>query len=203
MPLTGGTLTGGLEINSPSGQSALRAIGTTSSLLIGNVGSGENYYDAGSFHQFQIRGVEKFSISSAGNAVFAGSLSGTSATFSGNIGIGTDNLSEKLNVNGNIRARAVKVSPEGWPDYVFEQSYKLPDLKVTEQFIKENKHLPEVPSAKEVQTNGIELGQMNAMLLKKIEELTLYLIELKKDNEKIKEDNRMQQREINQLKNKK
>ncbi len=100
--------------------------------------------------------------------------------FDGSVGIGTANLTEKLNVNGSIRAQAVKVSAEGWPDYVFEPSYKLPDLQVTEQFIKENKHLPEIPSAKEVQSNGIELGQMNALLLKKIEELTLHLIQLSK-----------------------
>ncbi len=107
----------------------------------------------------------------------------------GNVGIGTTtNLSEKLNVNGNIRARAVIVTPDGWADYVFDPSYKLPDLKTTEQFIKENNHLPEIPSAKEVEKSGIELGQMNALLLKKIEELTLYMIGQNKELAELKEE---------------
>jgi|GEM_PF-2944819 len=97
------------------------------------------------------------------------------------IGITTDNGIDKLQVNGSIKAKAVKVDPNAWPDYVFEPSYELRSLDQTAQFIKANKHLPEIPSAKDVETNGIDLGAMNALLLKKIEELTLYLIE--KDQE--------------------
>ena len=88
--------------------------------------------------------------------------------------------SEKLSVNGKIRAKEVKVETTNWPDYVFEPDYSLTDLKITEQFIKENKHLPGIPSADEVQENGIYLGEMDAKLLKKIEELTLHLIEQNK-----------------------
>ena len=97
-----------------------------------------------------------------------------------NVGIGTTNPTAKLSVNGNIRAKEIKVEASPWPDYVFHSSYKLPDLKATEQFIKENKHLPEIPSAAEVEKDGINLGEMNARLLKKIEELTLHLIEQNK-----------------------
>jgi len=99
-----------------------------------------------------------------------------------NVGIGTDSPKERLSVNGNIRAHEIKVETEHWPDYVFQKDYKLPTLEETERHIKDSGHLPGIPSASDVKSNGIELGGMNAWLLKKIEELTLYLIDLKKDN---------------------
>ena len=95
----------------------------------------------------------------------------------GNIGIGTASLSEKLSVEGKIRAREIKVESTNWPDYVFESSYPIISLKNLDLYIKENKHLPGMPTAKEVVANGIELGEMNRKLLEKIEELTLHLIE--------------------------
>jgi hypothetical protein len=101
----------------------------------------------------------------------------------GNVGIGTATPNAKLAVNGNIRAHEIKVETANWPDYVFAKDYQLPSLKETEQHIKEKGHLPGIPSAEEVKTNGVDLGEMNAKLLKKIEELTLYLIDIKKDNE--------------------
>ncbi len=93
----------------------------------------------------------------------------------------------KLAVNGAIRAKAVMVEPT-WSDFVFEKDYRLPTLEEVESFIKDNKHLPEIPSAKEVEKGGIEVGQMNALLLQKIEELTLYMIEMKKENQMLKKD---------------
>lgn len=90
----------------------------------------------------------------------------------------------KLAVGGKIISEEVVVKYQAnWPDYVFETDYKLPSLSELELFIKANKHLPEVPTASEVAVNGLSLGQMNATLLKKIEELTLYVIELKKEND--------------------
>lgn len=97
-------------------------------------------------------------------------------TSSGNVGIGTASPSEKLSVNGKIRAKEIKVET-GWADFVFKPFYKLLSLSETEQFIKMNGHLPGIPSEKEVALNGINLGEMNAKLLEKIEELTLHLIE--------------------------
>ena len=100
----------------------------------------------------------------------------------GNLGIGTINPGlYKLAVNGKIRAKEVKVET-GWADYVFQEDYDLPALAEVEQHIKEKGHLINIPSAKEVAENGIELGEMNKLLLEKIEELTLYVIALEKQN---------------------
>ncbi|MDQ3290013.1 MAG: TMF family protein, partial [Bacteroidota bacterium] len=74
----------------------------------------------------------------------------------------------------------------GWCDYVFEEGYNLMPLYEVEKYINTNKHLPDVPSAAEVEKNGIEVGEMNATLLRKIEELTLHMIELKKENDALK-----------------
>jgi hypothetical protein len=113
----------------------------------------------------------------------------------GNVGIGTPSPDAKLAVNGTIHTKEVKVDLIGWPDYVFEPTYNLKPLSEIETYIKENKHLPEVPSAKEVEKNGVQLGEMNMLLLKKIEELTLHLI---KQQSMIEAQNK----EIEKLKNK-
>ncbi|PRY48086.1 hypothetical protein B0I27_11620 [Arcticibacter pallidicorallinus] len=102
----------------------------------------------------------------------------------GNIGLGTLDPSEKLSVNGNIRAQEIKVEASNWPDYVFSPSHEKLSLKDLEVYINDNRHLPEIPSAKQVEDKGLSLGEMNGLLLKKIEELTLYLIEQEKRSEK-------------------
>lgn len=93
----------------------------------------------------------------------------------GNVSIVTPNA--KFLVNGNILATSIKVQNQVWPDYVFEPSYEKLTLPELEKFIQTNKHLPEIPSAKTVAKDGIDLSDMNAKLLKKIEELTLYTID--------------------------
>ncbi|MCZ8215997.1 MAG: hypothetical protein O9262_07140, partial [Cyclobacteriaceae bacterium] len=107
--------------------------------------------------------------------------------------------------NGSLQSKEVKVSvtPGTGPDYVFEPTYQLPSLAEIESYIKANKHLPEVPSAKEMETNGINLSEMNMLLLKKVEELTLYVIELKKENNEAKKENEKQNQLILELLNKK
>lgn len=108
----------------------------------------------------------------------------------GNIGIGTGsnvlNPDEKLAVNGLIHTKEVKVDMVGWPDYVFTNEYILPTLAEVEDFITKNGHLKGIPSAQEVSVEGINLGEMNKLLLEKIEELTLYMIELNKQLEILK-----------------
>jgi hypothetical protein len=109
---------------------------------------------------------------------------------SGNVGIGTTAPgSYKLAVAGSIGAWGeVRVFTNGsaFPDYVFDPSYKLPTLEETEKYVKENRHLPEVPSAAEIEKEGMSLNGMNVILLKKVEELTLHLIEMKKEIEELK-----------------
>lgn len=109
-----------------------------------------------------------------------GAIVAIKALSNGNVGIGTATPNEKLSVNGMIRSKEVKVEVANWPDYVFEKSYTLPTLPGIEKFIHEKGHLPGIPTAAEVNQNGIELGEMNKKLLQKIEELTLHLIEQNK-----------------------
>ncbi|SMC75249.1 hypothetical protein [Pedobacter africanus] len=133
-----------------------------------------------------------------------------SLNVTGNLGIGVGNPQDKLAVNGKIRAHEIKVETANWPDYVFAKDHQLPTLQETEKHIKDKGHLPGIPSAAEVKANGIDLGEMNAKLLQKIEELTLYLIEMKKDNiadktsiNELKTLTDKLQLEIDQLKSKK
>jgi len=106
----------------------------------------------------------------------------------GNVGIGTTVTNGyKLAVNGTIGARAVIVETATWSDYVFEKNYKLKTIPELEAFINTNKHLPNVPSACEVEEKGIDIATMDATLLAKIEELSLYIIE---QNKKLEAQNK-------------
>ncbi len=107
----------------------------------------------------------------------------------GNIGIGTTNPDSKLTVKGNIHAEEVKVdlSVPG-PDYVFKEDYDLKPLEEVQNYIEEHGHLPNIPSATEMEENGIQLGEMNMKLLEKIEELTLYVIQVKNENDRLRDE---------------
>jgi hypothetical protein len=115
-------------------------------------------------------------------------------THAGNVGIGTTTPDARLAVKGLIHTQEVRVDLTGAvaPDYVFEIDYNLISLSEIEKYVQTNKHLPEVPSAKEMEQNGLNLKEMNLLLLKKVEELTLHLIEIKKENKN-------QQKEIDSL----
>jgi hypothetical protein len=121
----------------------------------------------------------------AGHANFNGTGSNY---FAGSVGIGVINKSAtyKLAVDGTIGARKVKVTQETWADFVFDKDYELPSLQEVDAYIKEHKHLPGVPSAEEVIKKDLDLGEMNKILLQKIEELTLHLIEQDKENKEQK-----------------
>ena len=113
----------------------------------------------------------------------------------GNVGIGTSaNSQYKLVVKGTAHfCKAIVKSTGGWCDYVFEPDYNLMPISELNNYIKQNKHLPEIPTTEQVEENDIDLGEMNKLLLKKVEELTLYLI---KQQEQLDE----QAEEINKLK---
>jgi len=109
----------------------------------------------------------------------------------GNVLIGQTtqtNTNYKLDINGSARANEIVVNSTG-ADFVFDKSYSLPKLSDVKKYIEANQHLPEIPSAKEMQTNGMSVGKINTKLLQKIEELTLYLIQQKEENEKLKAEN--------------
>ncbi|HTE30678.1 MAG TPA: hypothetical protein VK666_09925 [Chryseolinea sp.] len=133
----------------------------------------------------------------------AGSNSGIplmSFTPTQSVGIGVlDPGNYKLAVEGTIGARKVKVTMASWADYVFEKDYKLPTLKEVEEFIRQNKHLPGVYSAEEIEKEGLDLGENQAVLLKKIEELTLYLIEQNKRLDQVSEENAVLKKQVEEL----
>jgi hypothetical protein len=123
---------------------------------------------------------------------FYGAVSGWSLimnTDNGNVGIGTFNPAYKFSVNGTIQAKEVRVET-GWADYVFEKEYKLRPLAEVAAFIQQHKHLPGMASAKEIQENGLAVGATQTKMMEKIEELTLYVIDLQNQIAQLKAEKR-------------
>lgn len=157
---------------------------------VGNSGSNENMW---SIHR---KDNNDFSISRNS----ADGANGMVITKAGNVGFGTVNPTAKLEVNGTIRSKEVKIEAMGWSDFVFGEDYKLPSLSDVENHIKEYKHLPDLPSEKQVMEEGVNVVEMQAKLLQKIEELTLYMIEQNKQIESLHEKNNKQAKLIEELK---
>lgn len=146
-----------------------------------------------------IKGIVTGVNTNLGSAIVFGVPSNTSdgievmrITGNGFLGIGTTTPDSRLSVNGTIHSKEVKVDVTGWPDYVFKQNYKLLSLIDVKSYIDKNNHLPDMPSEKIIAEDGLNLGEMNKLLVKKIEELTLYLIEQNGVNQ-------IQQQQINAL----
>ncbi len=167
------------------GELVLSGAGTNTSWIVDNFEGRLRFFTGGT-------GTERFTISPTNGFIGV----------SGSMGIGTYNPgSFKLAVEGKIGAREVNVTATNpFPDYVFENTYKLRSLAEVEKYVQQNRHLPEIPSAAEVEKNGINLGEMDALLLKKIEELTLYVIEQNKQLQELKTKNQALQSEVNNLK---
>lgn len=126
---------------------------------------------------------ELFYINPEGGRPYQGLLPKSMGSVGGNVGIGVRNPGpDRLAINGSIRSKEVTVTDVGWADYVFDDDYSLRPLTAVEQFIEANGHLPDVPSAAEVATGGLQVGETQATLLRKIEELTLYAITSRKQS---------------------
>lgn len=156
------------------------------------------------YQSFNVAGVEQWAI---GNEHTVGDryiiYNTPHATYdlailaNGNIGIGTvDPGNYKLGVNGTMHSKAVVVDMTGWSDYVFNRNYKLPALAGLKSYIDKSHHLPDMPSETEVERDGLNLGEMNKMLLKKVEELTLYLITKDEELTSEKLKNKLQDKKI-------
>ncbi|MBW0177575.1 hypothetical protein [Sediminibacterium sp.] len=124
--------------------------------------------------QFATSTFVRMTISSNGNAL---------------IGTATDNGTDKLQVNGSVKAKKITISQTGWPDYVFDSSYSLRPLSAVQTFIAKHKRLPDMPSAKDVEEKGVDIGDQQVLLLKKIEELTLYVLQLQARIKKLESSN--------------
>ena len=169
-----------------------------------DVVDGSNAVGISRFRNSSGSGLDISTFSSTGDLILRTTYTGTDLIFgtrnasanyervritaAGDVGIGTTTPDAKLTVKGDIHTREVRVDLNGatGPDYVFEEDYDLWSLEETEQFIRENKHLPEIPSAAEMEKDGIELKKMNLKLLQKVEELTLHLIRQEKEIAELK-----------------
>jgi hypothetical protein len=140
---------------------------------------------------FQSNVDSRFYIAEGDNMLRIGGLNATSGVINvintGNVGIGTTNPgTNKLSVEGTIGARKMQVKQTTWADFVFQPDYQLPPLQEVANYISTNKHLPGIPTTEQVQQNGIDLGEMNKLLLQKMEELTLYIIAQQKQIDQLK-----------------
>ena len=146
---------------------------------------GENHMRIGTdFGHYGDSAIELYQNYSGGSAQNPGKV-----IVNGNLGVGTRFPDSKLTVKGKIHSEEVKVDLSvPAPDYVFKEDYNLRTLEETQKYIKENGHLPNIPSAKEMEENGVELGVMNMKLLEKIEELTLYILEQEKRIKKLENE---------------
>ncbi|MCP4051315.1 MAG: hypothetical protein GY730_11495, partial [bacterium] len=115
-----------------------------------------------------------------------------------NVGIGTRYATHKLTVNGSVMATKVKiVAPDMMPDYVFNKNYNLKSLEEVEKFTKKYKHLPNIPSEKEIRTkNELDISEFQMKLLEKIEENMLYILQLNKKNKKFESENNKLKRKL-------
>lgn len=164
-------------------------------LLVGsyaNSGYSQHYISFG----YAQDGSRKLHIGTASNSAYDGTTgfqSSVTVTSGGNVGIGTTNPTHKLTVNGQVKAKGFLADASNWADFVFEPDYPLASLPEVETHIREKGHLPGIPSAAEVREQGVDLMAMQVKLLQKVEELTLHLIRMEKENEHLR-------KEVNELK---
>jgi hypothetical protein len=160
----------------PNGSAWIGAYGSNGGITIGQFGGNYGYIQS----RHKLGGYSSFKL--------------VINPLGGNVGIGITNPQNKLDVNGTVHAQSVKVDMDGWDDYVFKPDYKLPSLTEVKNYIDQNQHLPGIPSEQEIVKGGLNLGEINKLLMKKVEELTLYAIENEqKDKEKDKQLSSLQE----------
>lgn len=187
------------------------SIGTTESLSKSHVNTNSDMYGitTGEINASNLRisgtagGASGYSVL---QALTNGSLPGGLVALQrdgGSVSIGTaDPKGYKLAIAGSAIAESVTVKiKEQWPDFVFKPGYKLPSLSVVRSYVNDNGHLPEMPSAVSVEKNGVDLGAIVRLQMKKIEEMTLYLIDQRSDIDRRIKSNRLLQRKYSGLKN--
>ncbi|MEQ5790803.1 hypothetical protein J4E06_07050 [Muricauda sp. NFXS6] len=141
-----------------------------------------------------VQGTDSFSITFVNVPTGSGSSiwseSGTTASYAGNVAIGRNSVPSgyALAVDGHVRTREVRVDQDTWPDYVFNKDYRLLSLQEVQEYIGTHGHLPNIPSADVVTSQGVQLGTMNRLLLEKIEELTLYILEQQRQIDQLQSD---------------
>lgn len=160
-----------LRIGSPSGMSTHNNV----EIVPGTNPNALRYTSLGLFTSSTLTALEQ---------VVLLSTNGPSFFNGGNVGIGTKNPTVELEVAGTIKAKEVRVEITAGSDHVFHKEYNLKPLSEVEAFVTKNKHLPEIPSEKQMQEEGLSINEFQIKLLQKIEELTLYVIEQQKTIEK-------------------
>ncbi len=169
------------DVTTDYGMRVQRRWNNTTDAIQGGIRLGEGYTG--------IAAIDEGSGGAVGFSIFVGNANNVFEAIrinnNGNITINSGDM----DINGKINAQEIQLQQDALPDYVFADDYSLMPINKVESYIKENKHLPEMPSAQEAQENGINIGEMQAKLLQKIEELTLYVIDMNKEMETIKKEN--------------
>ena len=161
-----------LTINTPLGGPGVSQRSLDGTILASYIGNGAAAFGTWSNSGFRI-------ICNSQNAMYF--------TPDGKIGIGKENPINKFEVNGTIRSKEIIVENVNWPDYVFADDYPLTSLHELEAFIHTHHHLPNIPSAAEVESNGQHVGEIQKKMMEKIEELTLHIIDLNKKIEALQQ----------------
>ena len=210
-PLAKLTILGGTLATSNEGLSISSNL-TAGRLTSGTVNSIHNFLDQESL-ELSSGSTQKTGIAIEGQTstigstvrMFTGNEERLRVNTAGNVLIGKTqqtNANYKLDVNGKVRANEIVVNTTG-ADFVFENGYRLRPIVELEKFVKQNKHLPEIPTAKTMQTEGVGVSELQTKLLQKVEELSLYIIELNKKNEKQEEAIDELKKELEKIKSKK